>query len=88
MLNTNVKSTNSIVMNQAVSGVLQKTHKHSIFKHCHNRSNLADNIFDSGTLTGKYGAQQFVILQVMLMNENWLMIEMVKEELYLEGETP
>ena len=87
MLNTNVKLTNSVVMNQAVSGVLQKTHIHSVFKHCHNGSKMADYLFDKGTLTNDYQAKEFVVLQVMLMSENWLMIEIVEKELYLKDES-
>lgn len=86
MLNTSVKVSNNVIMNQAVSGVLQKTHVNSVFKHCHNKSRMADTLFSKGTLTDDYKAKEFIILQVMLMSENWLMIEMVDKDLYYEKE--
>jgi len=88
MLNTNIKLSNSTVMNQAVSGTLQKSHPKSLFKIFQNQSRMSELLFFKGTLTDEYNATKYIVLQAMLMNDNWLMIEIVDELLFIESTNP
>jgi len=67
----------SVKFNGAASGIIQKSHDKSIFINMHNTGNLQKTMFSENP---KFGEKKIVVLQVLLMSENWMMVEFVYEK--------
>jgi len=80
MLNTNVNNRVNISMNQAVSGTIQKSHFKSVMKRFHENSKMAEYLFDKCQLDDGYKSDRYIILQMMLSNDGYILAEIVKEE--------
>lgn len=76
----------NVSMNQAVSGTIQKSHMKSVMMRFHEASGRAKNLFDNCTLDGLYHSEKYVILQMMLSNDGYLLVEIVKEVDFIEDE--
>lgn len=73
MLDQSVK----VNMNTPATGIIQKSGAKSFFVNCHQNSNLADSLFSSKP---RYNSRPISVLQVMLMNNGYVLIEMMFEE--------
>ena len=86
--NTQVNNRLNVSMNQAVSGTIQKSHAKSIMKRFHEGSKMAEYLFDYNRLDDNYKSDNYVILQMMISNNGYLLVELVKEIDFIEAETP
>lgn len=66
-------------MPPAASGILQKSHDKSFFMWMHRTSDLAKKVFNKDST--------YVVLQVLLMAEEYLLCEIVSESDYLTDKT-
>jgi hypothetical protein len=73
MLNQSVK----INMNTPATGIIQRSSEKSFFIRCHQTSRTADNLFSSSPW---YEGKSVYILQVILINEGYVLIEAVFDE--------
>lgn len=70
----------------AVSGSLQKSHPKSYFKIMHCKSELWStfaNEVSAGYTYSDRPNKEYTILQVMLMQDGYIVVEVVKTEVYL-----
>jgi hypothetical protein len=70
MLNTTINTT----MNAPASGIIQKSNKDSYFLRMHKDSQRSKELFVDKP---KYEDQPVAVLQVLLMDEKYLMVEVV-----------
>lgn len=75
MLNSYSSNTTATAKTSAVSGKIEKTHKRSFFRACHQNSGMAKSIFDS---------EDEVILQIMCLHEQWILFELVNRKYFEE----
>ena len=73
MLNQSVK----INMNTPATGIIQRSSEKSFFIRCHQTSRTSDNLFSSSPW---YEGKSVSILQVILINEGYVLIEAVFDE--------
>lgn len=73
MLNT----TNNIDIKTPATGIIQRSADNSFFLKFHQGSILADEIFASSPV---YKGKSIAIIQVMLINEGYMLVEIINEE--------
>lgn len=70
MLNQSV----NLKMNTPATGIIQRSSDKSFFVRCHQTSPLSDSLFNSDPI---YNRKSISVLQVMLMNENYILVEIM-----------
>ena len=76
MLNTINNNSKTEIKNPA-TGIIQKSNENSFFLKFHQNSQLADRLFEPKSM---YGGKAISIIQIMLINESYLMAECVYVE--------
>lgn len=78
-------ATNKTVMNTPATGTLQKSNAKSFFLRMHSTSSLAGTIFSREP---KYENVKVIVLQVLLMDKEWLLVEVIAERDFIEVSPP
>ena len=73
MLDQSVK----VNMNSPATGIIQRSSEKSFFIRCHQTSPLSESLFNASP---KYNNKRVSILQVILINEGYVLIEAVFDE--------
>jgi len=76
MLNSTTNN-QSTKINTPATGIIQKSSDNSFFLKLHQNSELAEDIFKP---KGKYKGDKISVIQVMLINDNWLLVECIYVE--------
>jgi hypothetical protein len=76
MLNT---TNNNTTLNTPATGIVQKSNNSSFFLTMHQNSELAKTIFNENS---KYNNIEIIVLQVLLINNGWFIVEVVKSSNY------
>lgn len=73
MLDNNSKT----VINTPASGIIQRSNEKSFFVRMHQKSQLSDKLF---TDNPKYNDKPVMVIQVLLIQENYLLVELVNSD--------